>query len=81
MDVRQEVLNALEKVADDADQSVVDTVLDELMGKLAPYIERATRPNLGFAATLELIQELHARASVAHTIGEEWPVYRPVGSA
>ena len=37
-------------------------------------------PNLGYATTFELINELHARANIAKTIGEEWPNYKTVKS-
>lgn len=46
---------------------------DELM-------EWVNRPRLGYATTLELILELHARADVSDAIGEEWPSYKPVGA-
>lgn len=35
-----------------------------------------TKPNLGYATTFELINEIHARADIAKTIGEEWPNYK-----
>lgn len=35
---------------------------------------------LGFATTLELVNELQARAEVAKTVGESWPEYSTVGA-
>lgn len=37
-------------------------------------------PNLGCATTLELIEELEARARVSMVIGEDWPNYRTIDS-
>lgn len=40
-----------------------------------------TEANLGLATTQQLIGELAARADVAVTIGEDWPLYRTVSDA
>lgn len=71
MDVREEVIKALEDV--ESREGNVPTVHAELMSKLEPYINH---PRLGFATTIELINELQARVDIAHLNGEEWPVYR-----
>ena len=42
-------------------------------------MEWMNRPRLGYATTLELINELHARAMVGRVVGEEWPSYKTAG--
>lgn len=36
------------------------------------------QPNLGYATTFQLINELDARASIATSVGEKWPLYRTI---
>lgn len=42
--------------------------------------EDEPKANLGYATTINLANELLTRASVALSVGEEWPAYRTVDS-
>lgn len=54
------------------DSTQAKVIGEELMGWV-------NRPRLGYATTLDLINELHARAMVGTVTGEEWPHYQTVG--
>jgi hypothetical protein len=57
-------------------------LLNHYAAQLGPAVESSPQPagpQLGLATTLELIDELAARAAVADAIGECWPTYRTVG--
>ena len=49
----------------------------EIAEDLLAFLD-AHQPLLGFATTRQLIHELAARAEVAESVGETWPLYRTV---
>lgn len=53
------------------------TVDPSLANAIAEAVHAAdVHPNLGLATTMQLIDELHARAEVADTGEDAWPRYR-----
>ena len=60
---------------------VMDTDLAEAISQEVHKIFIADKePYLGCATTRQLIDELAARADVSQAIGENWPLYRTVGT-
>jgi hypothetical protein len=48
----------------------------QIAGELLDYWIK--KPRLGYATTLQLIEELHARVDTADANGELWPAYQTV---
>lgn len=62
---------------DDRAREVAERLLNQIHS-LAPALTR--QPYLGYATTIDLINELQTRANVSLTIGEDWPKYRTADS-
>lgn len=61
------------------DSTRAAAIVDELLETVLT-ITQLGEPALGCASTLELIEELKARAEVSATVGDAWPHYRTVDS-
>ncbi len=58
---------------------VLDPHLAEAISQQVDKLFRDNRePQLGCATTLQLLEELKARAEISDAIGEKWPSYRTI---
>lgn len=55
-------------------------VVEKTVEEWHALAEKDIQPNLGCATTFQLINELDARASIATSVGEAWPLYRTIDS-